>query len=223
MRAFVSVTAALLGLVAFSTAGVRAQDVPGVDAIPVLSPEDPTPGDGLTADEIYRRLLENRFMSSDQSLAIVSGDRAGREQKIRMRMLWRRYPEGSEEVEEGILSRTLVRYMAPPEMRRTGYLIINKRDAPNDQFIYLHSMRRVRRVNLKSETVAGTDLSMEDIVPREMDDATYTRISDEEVEGTPCFVVQATPKPAAESQYSKYRLTRSDPLLFRMVTPRICV
>ena len=40
-------------------------------------------------------------------------------------------------------------------MRHTGYLVVNRRDAPNNQFIYLESMRRIRRVNLRAEILAG--------------------------------------------------------------------
>lgn len=169
------------------------------------APPDPEAGDDLTADEIYSRVLDNRFQTSAQELVLVSGDRVRREQTIRMQMLWKRYESGPE-VEKGIQSRTVVRYMEPSEMRRTGYLIINKADLPSDQFVYLNSMRRIRRINLRGESVVGTDLSLEDIVPREMDDATYTRVPNEIVAGTPCFVIEAMPKPEAESDYSKFRL-----------------
>ena len=160
----------------------------------------------LTAREIYQRVLENRFDSSVQELAIVSSDRAGNAQNIRMQQLWKRYPEGSESDRKGIISRTVVRYLAPADYRKTGYLVINKRDQPNDQFIYLASMRRVRRINLRNETVAGTDLSIEDLIPRELDDAEYVRVPDDEVDGHSCFVVEALPKPEMESAYARFWL-----------------
>lgn len=160
----------------------------------------------LGARAIYERVLENRFDASAQELLLVSGDRAGRELPIRVVMLWRRYGEDTPEGQEGVLSRTLVRYEEPADVRGTGYLVINKKDAPNDQFVYLPSMRRTRRINLRSESVVGTDLSVEDIVPRELDDATYTRVADEVVDGTPCYVVEAVPKPEVDSAYSKFRM-----------------
>jgi len=171
------------------------------DAVP-RPPIDPT----LSADAIYQRVLDNRFDASAQDIAILSGDRAGRTQAIQVKMLWRRYPEATEKGGDGVLSRTLVRYFEPFDLRNTGYLIINKADLPNDQFVYLESMRRVRRISLRSESVIGTDLSVEDIIPKEMDEARYERVADEEVEGTPCYVIDATPTPEAESAYSKLRL-----------------
>jgi hypothetical protein len=179
---------------------------PAEDAVP-----RPLIDPSLSADAIYQRVLDNRFDASAQDIAIISGDRAGRSQSIEIKMLWRRYPqlEASEATEtkgDGVLSRTLVRYFEPFDLRNTGYLIINKADLPNDQFVYLESMRRVRRISLRSESVIGTDLSVEDIIPKEMDEASYERMPDDDVDGTPCYVIDATPTPDAESGYSKLRL-----------------
>jgi hypothetical protein len=160
----------------------------------------------LSARQIYERVLANRFQSSVQELALISADRVGREQPLRVHMLWRRYAEGSEEAGDGIVSRTLVRYLEPADLRGTGYLIINKSESPDDQFMYLRSLRRSRRINLRNQTVIGTDLSVEDIVPRELSDATYTRAPDESVDDVGCYVIDAVPVEDANSQYSRFRL-----------------
>jgi hypothetical protein len=169
---------------------------------------DPEPDfpDGLSARNIYERVLDNRFETSKQSLVLISHDRGGNTERLHARMAWAQYAEGTGEHEKKISSRTILRYTEPDDLRGTGYLIINKIDAPNDQFVYFPSMRRVRRINLRGETIAGTDLSVEDIVPRELDDATYVRIPDAEVEGKPCFVIEATPRPEIESEYAKFLL-----------------
>ena len=105
--------------------------------------EPPRPEPGLTAETIYQRVLDNRFSSSIQEVAMLSSDQAGREQPVHVRMLWHRYDEGTAEYAKGVTSRTLIRYLTPPEVRGGGYLIINKLDLPNDQFMYLNSTRRV--------------------------------------------------------------------------------
>lgn len=164
-------------------------------------PLDPT----LDADTVYERVLSNRFDASVQEVALISGDRAGHVQEIELQMLWRRYETESQE-SNGVLSRTLVRYLEPGDVRGSGYLVINKRKGPDDQFMYMKSLHRIRRVNLASETVVGTDLSLEDLIPRELDDATVTRGPDSEVDGTPCYVIDAVPVERLESQYSKFSL-----------------
>lgn len=175
-------------------------------ALPVSAAGGAEPDQALSADQIYEKVLENRFEASAQELVIDSGDRVGREQHTVVQMLWRRYGEGSSEAKEGIQSRTLVRYLEPGDVRGAGYLVINKSDLPNDQFMYLKSLRRVRRINLRTETVIGTDLSIEDIVPREMDEATYVRLDDGEIDGRPCYTIEATPTQQTDSQYSKLLL-----------------
>jgi hypothetical protein len=165
---------------------------PRIDAAPPLDPD-------LDADAIYRRVLDNRFEASVQEISLVSGDRVGREQSIRLQMLWRRYPERSDE----ILSHTLIRYLEPADLRGAGYLVISKEDSPADQFVYLPSVRRTRRVSLRGETVIGTDLSIEDIMPRELEDASYVRRPDAQVADRSCYAIEATPAEHADSQYGK--------------------
>lgn len=163
--------------------------------------------DGLSAREIYELVLKNRFDSSLQTLALHSYDRAENVSLLRARVAWAHYDETTEErIERKITSRTMIKYMHPRDVRGTGYLVINKLDLPDDQFVYLPSMRRVRRINLRTETVAGTDFAVEDIVPREIDDATYHRIPDTELDGTPCYAIEARPSPDIESSYSKFVL-----------------
>jgi hypothetical protein len=205
-RSLAFVVAAIAGL-ALGPATVAAEaTTPDVATSPPAgSPAEETPETELTAREIYRRMLRNRFDSAVQELAIVSFDRAGNEQELRMQQLWKRYLEGSESRGRGVLARTIVRYLEPPDLRKTGYLVINKQDQPSDQFIYLASQRRVRRINLRNQTVVGTDLAVEDLVPRELDDADYERAPDADVGDTACFVVEATPRPEIESVYSKFQ------------------
>lgn len=194
----------LLGSAPAAAAGDETRAAAAPDA--AESTAEAAPESELTAREIYRRVLENRFETSVQELRLVSLDRAGNQQLLRMQALWKRYPRGTPKERDGVLSQTVVRYLEPVDVRRTGYLVVNNRDRPNDQFIYLKSLRRVRRINLRGETIVGTDFSVEDLVPRELDDADYLRIPDADVAGTPCYVVEARPKPEIQSEYSKFWL-----------------
>ena len=80
-RSLAFVVAAIAGL-ALGPATVAAETAtPDVAASPPAgSPAEETPETELTAREIYRRMLRNRFDSAVQELAIVSFDRAGNEQ-----------------------------------------------------------------------------------------------------------------------------------------------
>ena len=105
-----------------------------------------------------------------------------------------------------ILSKTLVRYSHPFDLRHAGYLIQTNRDRVTDQFVYYPSKRRVVRVNLRNEAVYGTDFSFEDVVPREAADFEYERLVDAEFDGVPVFVVDLFPVELARSEYTRIRV-----------------
>ena len=163
------------------------------------------PADGLTGHQIYDRVVHNRFDSFRQRTRLVSGDRGGNEQESRMVVIWKSFRDGDGQPRKGVISKSVIRYTHPFDLRSSAYLIINNQGEPDDQFMYLQSRRRVQRVNLRGEPVLGSDFSFEDVVPRELDDARYARLPDEAVDGRPCYVVEVTPLPEAHSQYSRFR------------------
>jgi hypothetical protein len=169
--------------------------------------EDALPSDDahLTGKDIYSRVAENRFRSYIQDISLFSSDRGGSEQETRLTITWENFRE-KEDSDPGVLSKTLVRYTHPFEVRFTGYLMFNNLDRANDQFVYLASRRRVRRINLRGENLFGTDFSFEDVVPRELEDSTYRRLPDTVAQEVPVFVVEATPRFSEDSEYSRFIL-----------------
>ena len=138
----------------------------------------PEPSDGKTGRDIYACVLENRFDAYVQEARLVSGDRGESAQESRLRMTWKSFRDEQDQPRAGVLSKTIVRYTHPFDLRFSGYLVINNEDRSNDQFVYLAASRRIRRVNLRNEAVFGTDFTFEDIVPAEFEDADYRRLSD---------------------------------------------
>jgi|ETNmetMinimDraft_15_1059895.scaffolds.fasta_scaffold01600_5 hypothetical protein len=158
----------------------------------------------LTGYDIYQRVLENRHQTFFQKQRLTSGDAGG---SAAVTELWTRWKDGHDangQTKRGVLSKTLAKYTAPSRVRGAGYLVVQKEDGPDDQFVYFPSARRVRRVSL-SEAIMGTDYSVEDIIPRELATSEYERIADEVLDGVPCFVVDVIPKAEAGSQYAKLR------------------
>ncbi len=159
--------------------------------------------DKLSGDDLYQRVLDNRFDAYDQDLQVVSGDGTGRFSTVELRLQYLSFREKSKRV----ISKTIAKYFAPPDVRHLGYLVINKQNGPDDQFVYRPSSRKVRRVNVRSEAVAGTDFSFEDVVPPEFEDGQHYRMADAEVDGLPVYVVTVIPHAETESQYSKVRIS----------------
>jgi hypothetical protein len=159
--------------------------------------------EALTGEDIYARVIANRFRSFTEESRLISADRSGREQETRLRLHWKDFRDGNGEPTDGVLSKAVVRYTHPTDIRFAGYLVQSNAGRTNDQFVYYPSKRRVVRVSLRNEAVHGTDFSFEDVIPRELEDATYARQPDAEFGGIPVYVVELVPREKAVSEYSK--------------------
>jgi len=175
---------------------------PATDAIVDALPDDAA----LTGDDIYERVQANRFRSYVQDTRLLSGDRAASTQETRLQATWKNLRDEKDEPTNGVYSKSRIEYTYPFDVRYTTYLIIDNADRGNDQFVYLPSRRRVRRVNLRGESVLGTDFSFEDVVPRELEHSSNLRLPDEVVQGIRCWVIEATPRPDEDSEYSRFIL-----------------
>ena len=173
----------------------------------------------LTGKDVYQCVVDNRFRSYVQDAKLVSGDRGAAVQESRLRMTWSSFRDDQDRPVDGVLSKTIVRYTDPFDLRYSGYLVVNNDARPNDQFVYLNARRKVRRVNLREEAVFGTDFTFEDIIPNEVEDADYQRLPDQDLAGRTVYVVEVIPKEHENSEYSKFVIhvdkTTCVPLLTR--------
>jgi Outer membrane lipoprotein-sorting protein len=72
--------------------------------------------------------------------------------------------------------RVLIRFLAPNDIKGTGFLVWEHAKQEDERFLYLPALRRVRRIAgaETQESFVGSDLSYEDIGGRELDDYEYT-------------------------------------------------
>lgn len=101
-------------------------------------------------------------------------------------------------------SRLLIRFTAPPEVKGVGFLSLPRPGKSPDQWLYLPSMKRERRIAAqdRSASFVGTDFNYEDM--EELDHTKYDvkLLADETVAGQPCFAIEARPR--AEAGRSLY-------------------
>ncbi len=209
LSSFLALSSCLATVLCFVGPRAGAADVtaPGPLAAAVPAPVSAQDLAALSGRDIYQRVLDNSFESFVQESALISGDRGGNEQTSRFKMWFEDLREDDEQQPTGsIVARSLVQYTHPFDIRHSGYLVLSRLDQVNDQFVYLSSQRRVKRVNLSGEAVFGTDFSFEDILPRQIEDAAYRRLADAEAEGIDCFVVEAIPTKRTKSEYSRMQV-----------------
>ena len=118
------------------------------------------------------------------------------------RTVTRRFVYETLKVGDG-LSHTLIRFSYPRRMKDTGLLTLEQQSRDDDQWLYLPSLRRVRRIasDAKTERFVQSDFTYEDLQSEDLDDNTYKVLGTETVGDRPCHIIEATPK--GTSGYSR--------------------
>jgi len=103
-------------------------------------------------------------------------------------------------------ARTVIVFQSPANVAGTRFLTMDTAGGGSDQWIFLPSLGRVRRIAASESggSFMGTDFSYDDIssMDRELSIDTHTLLREETLNGKSCYVVQSVPKDNAY-QYSK--------------------
>lgn len=115
------------------------------------------PAPARTLEEVQACMRANLPESSSvQTVSFESVNRAGESSESRAKLYWKRFDDG--------LSKVMMRFSDPLDLRGAGILLIEKDGRMPDQFMYLPELRKVRRVSTRmlSSSMFGTDFSYED-------------------------------------------------------------
>ncbi len=106
----------------------------------------------------------------------------------------------------GGITKTVVVFQKPASVAGTRFLTITAPGKAGDQWIFLPSLGKVRRVAASegSANFMGTDLSYDDMASadRKADLDTYALLREENLDGKSCWVIEAKPKESGY-QYSR--------------------
>ena len=173
--------------------------IPNSEELAEAHPEGAT----LTGREIYERYLTNKYRSSVQHLRVVSRDPGGSEQTTTFKVSTEDFRDKEDKATKGVLAKILVEVSAPFDMRHTSYLMIAKDPGPDDEFVYQPSERRVKRIALKTTPLMGTDYTFDDVAYHDIEQADYRRLPDEEIDGTPVYVVESIVEDTRTVEYHR--------------------
>jgi Outer membrane lipoprotein-sorting protein len=100
--------------------------------------------------------------------------------------------------EDGML-RSMITFTAPADVNGTSFLVVQKRDALPDQYLYIPKTKIVRRIAAGSATASffGSDFSYADLMPlppSDRDKVATEKLADGDVGGQPVYVIAVTPK-----------------------------
>lgn len=96
---------------------------------------------------------------------------------------------------EGDGDKGLTIFDEPLDVKGTAFLNFTHKLEPDDQWLYLPALKRVKRISSKNKSgpFMGSEFAYEDISSNEVEKYTYKYLRDEEYEGQPCFVMERYP------------------------------
>ncbi len=154
--------------------------------LPLNLPAETAQEKGLAiATEAENR--DNGFGDFTADMNMVLRNRQGEEstRDIRVRTL---------EV-EGDGDKSLIIFDRPPDVKGTALLSFTHKTGPDDQWLYLPALKRVKRIasDNKSGPFMGSEFAYEDITSQEVEKYTYKYLRDETLDGQKVFVFERYP------------------------------
>lgn len=167
-----------------------------VSLIPGMGTADE--GKGRTIAETMRS-REKGFINFEARMRMVLISVSGKETERRLRVKTREVENDGDQ--------TVAIFDAPADVKGTVFLTHTHIDTDDDQWLYLPSLKRVKRIapNNKTAPFMGSEFSYEDLASTEVDKYTYDYVGDEDFEGKACFVLERMPKDT-HSGYGKERV-----------------
>jgi hypothetical protein len=156
--------------------------------------EDAAPG-VPSAQQLLERAFHNLYADDYvQTLVFETRARGGTATSRRLQ-LTRKRSQGR--------GRALLRFLAPPEIRRTAVLVLENPDRADDLYVYLPAARMTRHLaaTQRADAFFGTDLCYEDVEPKRAGDWEARALGAGVHAGRPCARVEIRPRPGFESSY----------------------
>jgi len=130
------------------------------------------------------------FGDSQTELQMVLSNRNGDKsvRKLRLATL--------ENQDPGLGDKSLTVFSQPRDIKGTAFLSFTKILDPDDQWLYLPALKRVKRISSanKSGPFVGSEFAYEDLVSFEVGKYSYKWLRDESCGALQCFVVERFPK-----------------------------
>lgn len=166
---------------------------------PMMAVAEIQPGDpALTGDtiEVKQDQMQSGYKGELRQMTLTIIDAEGRTSKRALSF------EGLEEPDRH--DKSIIRFQSPADIRDTALLTHEHGADDDDQWLYLPSLKRVKRIasSNKSGSFMGSEFAYEDLVVRQLDKYTFRYLGDEVVNGVDCYVLERIPK-SDNSGYSK--------------------
>lgn len=96
---------------------------------------------------------------------------------------------------DGVTEKRLLRFRYPPDIRGTGFLVMEQIDADDNMWLYLPTLRKSRRklASDKKDSFMGTQFSYGDITGPKVAEFNYELQGKQSLDGVDCYVIESVP------------------------------
>ncbi len=139
---------------------------------------------------IARQADERNAGFKDLRVAVemVLRDARGREFHRHLRLITAEVPDDGD--------RSLITFDSPPDQRGVALLTHSHRRPPDDQWLYLPALQRVKRIvsNNQSGPFVSSEFAFEDLTSQEVERFDYALVRDDAIDGRAVWVVERVPR-----------------------------
>ena len=147
---------------------------------------------GRQVMELAKEQIHPKDLVSTISMTLIKNLHGKEKSRVRTFSNSQKFYETGE-----FLTKTLIRFQSPEDLKGTGLLIWEYRDTnkESEQWLYLPAIKRSKKIfsREKIRSFMGSDFSYEDIKPRDIDEDTYEILGQENIDGKKYYKIKATP------------------------------
>ncbi len=131
--------------------------------------------------------LDSGWGDQKQSLEMILRNRQGQES--------RRLIRGRALEVDGDGDKSMSIFDTPADVKGTAFLSFTHVNKPDDQWLYLPALKRVKRIASKNKSgpFMGSEFAFEDMSSQEVDKYTYKWLRDEKLDGVDVYVIERVP------------------------------
>ena len=131
--------------------------------------------------------LDTGWGDQQQTLLMVLRNRQGQESRRQIR--------GRSLEVTGDGDKALTIFDSPADVKGTAFLSFTHVNEPDDQWLYLPALKRVKRIASKNKSgpFMGSEFAFEDMSSQEVDKYTYKWLRDEQLDGKDVYVIERVP------------------------------
>lgn len=157
-------------------------------------------GKKLTGRQIMLK-AEKENKTKDQVALMTMEIRRGNSKRVRKLKMWMKNDKNDND-------KTLIRFLWPADVKRSGFLKIEHSNRDDDMWLYLPVLKKTRRIasSGKSGRFMGSDFAYADMGSGKTENYKYKLIGTEKIDEKECYVIEAVPaneKTKKDDGYSK--------------------